>query len=146
MKLFYIMYESKLIKFYVHNYAILYSEIFYKRFYDFSSHTILAVILRFLYGHIRVRSFYDFTIRSYDPIFRSPFRFVSRSRFWLPCQKSYSSYQLQVIYERYLISCLTINFGIRSKKVITTSLLKFLFKKAAFVVDQSFSSSYFHLL
>lgn len=43
--------------FYVHNYAILYSEIFYKRFYDFSylltrfydfsSHTIL----RFLYGH-----------------------------------------------------------------------------------------------
>ena len=51
MKLFYIKYEPKLIKFYVHNYAILYSEIFYIRFYDFSSHTILAVILRFLYGH-----------------------------------------------------------------------------------------------
>ena len=59
------MYEPKLIKFYVHNYVILYSEIFYMRFYDFSSHTILAVILRFLYGQIRVRS-YDFTIRFFE--------------------------------------------------------------------------------
>ena len=62
------MYEPKLIKFYVHNYAILYSEIFYIRFYDFFSHTILAVILRFLYGHIRVRSFYDLTIRFFGAL------------------------------------------------------------------------------
>ena len=65
------MYEPKLIKFYVHNYAILYSEIFYKRFYDFSSHTILR-FTRFLYGHFRydlstiLRS--DLTIRFFGDL------------------------------------------------------------------------------
>ena len=48
------------------------------RFYDFS------IFVR----TFRVRFFYDFTIRSYDPIFRSPFRSVSKSWFWLPCLAS----------------------------------------------------------
>ena len=33
-------------KFYVHNYDVLYSEIYYLWFYDFSAYTILVVILR----------------------------------------------------------------------------------------------------
>ena len=64
-------------KFYSHNYVVLYSEIFYLWFYDFSTSTILAVILRFLYGKIQVRF--------YDPSFRIVFQFVSKSRFWQPC-------------------------------------------------------------
>ena len=39
-------------KFYGHNYVVLSSEIFYLRFYDFSTYTILTVILQFLYGKI----------------------------------------------------------------------------------------------
>ena len=68
-------------KFYGHNNIVLYSEIFYLWFYDFSTYTILAVILWFWYGKIQVR-FYNSILWSE---FSKSFHIVLKSWFWQPC-------------------------------------------------------------
>ena len=67
-------------KFYSHNDDVFYSKIFYLWFYDFSTYTILTVILWFFTEKFN----YDFMILILWSKFRRNFRVMLKSWFWPP--------------------------------------------------------------